>query len=136
MEKREKAIVALGVANFIIFLFGMLAKIPEHIPGLLKAIGVTPHPFFEVLVIMFFTSLIYVIPGFTFTMIYFREKTKIEKLLIAFTITAVLFGIYDFIGAGKNPLFWYSIVSVHTFMFSALFTLLAGLIYVVKRLRG
>ncbi len=133
MERREKVIVIFGAVNFLIFVFGMLAGIPSQIPGLLKAVGVTPYSFFEVLVQMVFTGAVYVIPGFAFTMIFFRDKTTIEKVLIAFTITAALFGIYDFIGAGPNPVFWYSIVSTHTFIFSGIFILLALIVYGIKK---
>jgi hypothetical protein len=136
MTRAEKFITFLGVVNFFILMMGIKVGIPKEIPHLLIATGVTPFQFREVLVQLIVLFPLFSLPGFLFVVTFFPKVTKIEKTLLSFLISSLLFGIYDFLGAGAlTPPKFYSIVKVHTLSFIVFFSLLGVLTFFLKKLR-
>ena len=136
MKKNEKVLVLLGVINFIIFVLGVLMRIPEHIPQLLKIVGVTPQPLAHIVIQMIVTGGLLFIPGYLFARLFFEEYGGVERIFLSVSIWAVLFGIYDFLGAGKNAVVWYSAVGAHTVVFVLIFSGLAVVLEGMRRVKS
>jgi hypothetical protein len=133
MKNSEKILIILGIVNFFLFLNGLMIGIPAEIPKLLLAAHVTPFSPNQVLIQLLFFFFIFIIPGLIFSLIFFKESTWIEKILIGFIVSGLIFGIYDFLGAGMlTPPKFYSIVGVHTLVFIIFFSALGGITAIFK----
>ncbi|MEM5882779.1 MAG: hypothetical protein QXQ77_00880 [Candidatus Aenigmatarchaeota archaeon] len=134
MQTKEKVLLILGLLNFLVFVQGLALKIPEQTPELLLVIGMEMFEPLEVsfqLVVFFF---LFTLPGFIFTTTFFKDLTKLEKIFLSFTISALLFGIFDSFGAGiLGPVNFYSLASTTSLVFVLAFSVLGLFFFGLKK---
>ncbi|MCS7105850.1 MAG: hypothetical protein NZ942_00835 [Candidatus Aenigmarchaeota archaeon] len=135
MQRNEKLLLLLGLFNFLFFVQGLALKIPEQTPELLLIIGMEIFTPLEVLVQLIVFFFLFTLPGFIFTITFFKEFTKLEKTFLSFTISSLLFGIFDSFGAGiLGPVNYYSIASTSSLVFIIVFSLLGIFLYNLKKI--
>ncbi|MEM5844338.1 MAG: hypothetical protein QXX07_00825 [Candidatus Aenigmatarchaeota archaeon] len=144
MQTKEKVLLILGLLNFLVFVQGLALKIPDYIrslpfripeqrPELISAMQMfTPFEVSIQLLVFFF---FFITPGFIFTLAFFKELTKLEKIFLSFTISTLIFGIFDNIGAGMlGSMNYYSICSTTSLIFIVAFSVLGLFFLYVKKI--